>query len=459
MSGLSTNFGFSVSGGLSPDVGFSIGGGLSPDFGHGTVPSGPPVNVVPPHISGLPNVGQIASCSTGAWDGELPIVYTFQWKRGAANISGATSQTYTLQAADLGTLVSCDVLATNSAGNSTWTTDPIGPISPALEAPVNVVPPSVTGNTVSGSVLTCVGGTWTGYPTVIPSYQWKRDGSTILGASSNTYLLTATDETHTIKCTVTGTNSQGSSTADSNIVGPVTAFVPEWQQFDGAAWLLKSDDLTGIPTNSTGFISAATYSPSAADIASGANRNFLLPVATVNRLLNIGKGGSNGLLATAENTADAALWNCNGGVGLFVSGGHYLTLFSVDPTTAGGKGRVIDLATGSVIISVDDVDTGTLGGPSATGWVIAAGGAAGANAMNGQMERVMLWANTYADAGDSAVQALFHVDGALQNPTIAIASIGTPHISIAGSSLQTGTNAGSGGNFTKTGAGSISPAV
>jgi hypothetical protein len=98
-----------------------------------------------------------------------------------------------------------------------------------LVAPVNTVAPSVTGDAEVGSVLTTTNGTWTGNPTPTYTRAWQRsaDGSTgwaaIAGATAATYTLVEDDDAQYIRCVVTATNSAGSDTADSNVVGPVTA--------------------------------------------------------------------------------------------------------------------------------------------------------------------------------------------------------------------------------------------
>ena len=50
---------------------------------------------------------------------DVPTSYTYQWKRGAANISGATSPTYTTVAADVDSVVGVTVVATNARGSTT----------------------------------------------------------------------------------------------------------------------------------------------------------------------------------------------------------------------------------------------------------------------------------------------------------------------------------------------------
>lgn len=85
-----------------------------------------PLNTVAPSLSGTEQVGQTLSCTTGTWNtqGNGTVTYTYQWTRstdgtgtGEANISGATSSTYTLVAADAGKFIRCLVAASNDGGN------------------------------------------------------------------------------------------------------------------------------------------------------------------------------------------------------------------------------------------------------------------------------------------------------------------------------------------------------
>lgn len=90
-----------------------------------------PINSVAPVASGTATEGETLSCTTGTWGLDTPfsggsngtITYAYQWTRsddgsgtGEANISGATSSTYTLQAADVGKYIRCYVAATNDGG-------------------------------------------------------------------------------------------------------------------------------------------------------------------------------------------------------------------------------------------------------------------------------------------------------------------------------------------------------
>ena len=90
------------------------------------------------------------------------------------------------------------------------------------QAPANTAAPAVTGTTTVGQTLTTTNGTWTGVPSPTFTYQWFRSPSTsISGATSSTYTLTASDSGNTIYCRVTATNVAGSASADSNTTATV----------------------------------------------------------------------------------------------------------------------------------------------------------------------------------------------------------------------------------------------
>lgn len=99
----------------------------------------PPQNTVFPTISGTIAVGSTVSCSPGSWSGATPMAYTYQWLRDRVAIEGATATSYTIQTADVGHFVACEVIAYNRKGNS-WARS-IGYRVPApLPVPTGVTP-------------------------------------------------------------------------------------------------------------------------------------------------------------------------------------------------------------------------------------------------------------------------------------------------------------------------------
>jgi hypothetical protein len=77
-----------------------------------------PVNTVAPAVTGTATVGQTLSTTNGTWTGAPAPTFTYQWQRVTTNISGATSSTYTLVAADAGNTIRCVVTATNTIAPS-----------------------------------------------------------------------------------------------------------------------------------------------------------------------------------------------------------------------------------------------------------------------------------------------------------------------------------------------------
>jgi hypothetical protein len=103
-------------------------------------------------ISGKAEEGQVLSASTGSWSGS-PTAYAYQWRRcdssgaGCAAIAGATSATYSLGAADVGSTVRVAVTATNAGGAATAESTATAPVAAKPPAP----PPTQT-LTFSGSL-------------------------------------------------------------------------------------------------------------------------------------------------------------------------------------------------------------------------------------------------------------------------------------------------------------------
>ena len=120
-----------------------------------------PAAISAPSISGVAEQGQTLTESHGAWTNS-PSAYTYQWDRCATNVGftiipcstipGATSQTYTLTAADVGSGIRVRETAITSAGGIS------APAASAFTAVVQASPPANTpapGNTpapVSGPV-------------------------------------------------------------------------------------------------------------------------------------------------------------------------------------------------------------------------------------------------------------------------------------------------------------------
>ncbi|MEA2375017.1 MAG: large repetitive protein, partial [Thermoleophilaceae bacterium] len=194
-----------------------------------------PTNGTPPSVSGTPRDGQTLTAGNGTWTGTPPIAFTYQWQRcdstgaNCVDVGGATASTYDLTPADVGSKMRVKVTGTNGAGSDTGTSPVTATVQPL--APVNQMPPSISGVYVDGQTLTGDKGTWTGTPTISYTYQWRRCDLTgagcddITGATGSTYKLTPADALHTIRFQVTGANAGGTASAVS-AKSPVVIGIP-----------------------------------------------------------------------------------------------------------------------------------------------------------------------------------------------------------------------------------------
>ncbi len=78
----------------------------------------PPVNIVPPSISGTAKAGETLTCAHGTWTNS-PTAYAYQWSYDGTPISGATGSTYVVAAIDEGLHLTCTVTASNARGAGT----------------------------------------------------------------------------------------------------------------------------------------------------------------------------------------------------------------------------------------------------------------------------------------------------------------------------------------------------
>ncbi|CAH0326959.1 hypothetical protein SRABI128_05673 [Microbacterium sp. Bi128] len=107
-----------------------------------TVDSGQaaPVVVDAPTVTGTAKVGRTLTATAGTWN-PAEVTTAFQWLRGGEPIEGATSSTYKVQRADVGTVLSVRVTATAASTGLTGTADSAGvPVVASSRTTVTVSP-------------------------------------------------------------------------------------------------------------------------------------------------------------------------------------------------------------------------------------------------------------------------------------------------------------------------------
>src|SRR5213075_2354425 len=97
--------------------------------------------------------------------------YSYEWRRcnsgggSCSTIGGEVSQSYVVQAADVGGTIVVAVTAKNAAGSATVISPPTGVIqggTPAATRPSVLTSPSFTGVLAKGKTLRADHGTWSG---------------------------------------------------------------------------------------------------------------------------------------------------------------------------------------------------------------------------------------------------------------------------------------------------------
>lgn len=151
------------------------------------------------------NIADNVSFSVTATGAPAP---AYQWRKDGVVISGATSSSLNLTNVQAGNAGGYSVSVTNSAGAVTSNT---ATLTMAGSAPtITTQPQSQTvnvGNPVTFSVVA------TGTPA--PTYQWKKAGTVLSGATSASYVISSAQTSDAAAYTVDVTNAYGSVTSAS----------------------------------------------------------------------------------------------------------------------------------------------------------------------------------------------------------------------------------------------------
>ena len=136
---------------------------------------------------------------------------SYQWQKGGTAISGATAATHAITAAQSSDAGSYTVVVTNTLGGTTTSTT-----STAATLTVNVAPtigtqPASLAVTAGAAASFTVAATGSG----TLSYQWKKDGTAISGATAATYSIAAAQSSDAGSYTVVVTNSINSVTSNA----------------------------------------------------------------------------------------------------------------------------------------------------------------------------------------------------------------------------------------------------
>jgi hypothetical protein len=170
-----------------------------------TIATAPSITTQP--ASAAVTAGNSATFSVAA-SGTSP--FTYQWSKGGSSISGATSSTYSISSTSTSDAGSYIVVITNSAGSVTSNSATLT-VSAAVVAPTITTQPNAVSVQSGGSASFSV----VASGTAPLSYQWRKDGTPIGGATNSTYTVSPASVINAGNYSVAVSNGAGSVTSNS----------------------------------------------------------------------------------------------------------------------------------------------------------------------------------------------------------------------------------------------------
>ena len=253
----------------------------------------------PPSITSDPSsqtvcVGDAATFTVAA-SGTDPLVY--QWRKDGADISGATSSTYSIasvQASDAG---SYDVVVTNGCGSATS-----GAAALAVE-----VAPSITGDPSSDTVCTGDAASFTvaATGTAPLAYQWRKNGADIPGATSSTYSIASVQASDAGSYDAVVTNGCGSAT--SGAAALAAAEPPSITAHPASQTVCAGDAVTFTVTASGTAPLGYQWRKNGADIPLATSSTYSIPSAQAGDAGSYDAVVSNSCASATSNAASLAI--------------------------------------------------------------------------------------------------------------------------------------------------------
>lgn len=254
-----------------------------------------PVNTVAPTISGSATQGNTLTATTGTWNSNAaygPTSYSYQWRRGTSDISGATSSTYATVLADVGNAISCRVTANNNRGPTPVISSNSITITSAIPGPPSNL--TITSSTTTPGTFTVSGSSSSATPTItMGSNTGVTSTAGTINWSSTNQSSWSSNGTFSGSGTTQTSVSKTGLTASTSYTGTVTITGP------------GSTTASGSWTSATNT-SSYSISTSAATLSSDTNaRTWSLSSGTT--------GGSYTITVTATNTSGSAFLSWSAG--------------------------------------------------------------------------------------------------------------------------------------------------
>jgi hypothetical protein len=295
---------------------------------------------------------------------------SLQWYRNSQALGGATSATLTLNNVQAGDAGAYALVATNAAGSATSQAATLTLLSQPAAAPSITSEPSNVTAAIGGTATFSV--TATGSPT--PSYQWRKNGANIGGATGSSLTLTNIQEADAGSYSVIATNAFGSAVSrEATLTVGAKPTAIYFGNIGGGGntgtWaLLVMNDNTGqllaiLPSRNQVIVTTVTLaadgsfsfgepaSAQADGMASTAARYYTGP--------GEGKIGTGGVFTGKLSALNLTLTPTFSAIGL---GSGYAGYYIATPLySAAGAAHAISAADGQCFVIVTDAD-GVFGG-------------------------------------------------------------------------------------------------
>jgi hypothetical protein len=247
---------FAILGATSVDAGTyqvvasnSVGSATSPEE---VITVGTSTSQIAPSFIAQPTSSQtIAAGSSASFSVVVAGVPTptVQWKKDGTIITGATSTTLTLGSVTIVDAGSYTVVATNSAGTVTSSSS----ILNVTESLVVGTAPKITSQPTSQTVAAGASVTFTvtasGSPA--PTYQWRKNGTNMSGATNSSLVLSAVSSADAASYSVIATNSAGAAASENAMLyvqsAPIFTTQPVAQAVLSGASAKFSATVSAIP--------------------------------------------------------------------------------------------------------------------------------------------------------------------------------------------------------------------
>ena len=233
-----------------------------------------PLNTDLPRITGTTSFGNILTTTTGTWSTPNAGVYTYKWLRcsnqtetSCTYISSATSSSYGVTAADVGTYIRSEVTVSDST-NRLPATAKSTPTSIISSEPRNTSLPFIIGNPVVGQKIQYEPGGWVANPPATFTTVWQKcpslavEGCTNLSVQpAQSFVLADSDLNTYFRVQVTGVNNFGGTIKFSSLFGPIVKpTAPTNTKVPSISGLSKEGELITVDNGLWGGFPAPTFS-------------------------------------------------------------------------------------------------------------------------------------------------------------------------------------------------------